>query len=156
MANNRVIGNKGKIPWHMPRDLKRFRDLTIFTPMLMGRKTWESLPGLLFNREHIVLTRDPDYFTLGITVVDSIDAALDYAENDPELMIIGGGSLYKAMMPMAHCIYLSEIDVDVEGDTYFPDIDMNEWIEFSRKTYPADEKNPYDCTFTTLIRSGAI
>ena len=121
-------------------------------PMLMGRHTWESLPGLLPGRQHIVITSDRDYVAEGCTIVHAIDDALQVAGNGPEVMIIGGAGLYKQMLPFAQRIYMTLIHAAVKGDSFFPEYNSAAWRENERESHPADERNPYPYTFVTLIR----
>ncbi|MCU7905506.1 MAG: type 3 dihydrofolate reductase [Candidatus Thiodiazotropha sp. (ex Epidulcina cf. delphinae)] len=152
MARNRVIGRNNRLPWRLPADLKRFKALTMGKPIVMGRRTWESLPGILPGRQHIVVTRNQDYQAQGCTLVHSMDAALQAAGEAPEVMIVGGGRFYEAMMPRADRLYLTLIEAEVEGDAYFPAIDRQAWQEVSRESHPADERNPYAYTFLELMR----
>jgi dihydrofolate reductase len=152
IARNRVVGYNNQLPWHLPADLQHFKQLTLGKPIVMGRKTWESLPGLLPGRRHLVITHDQDYQAPGTHVVHSLEAALDIASDSPEIMIVGGAALYAAMLPKAECLYLTLVEADVRGDAYFPEIDWEQWQETAREFRAADEKNPYDCTFLTLAR----
>ena len=121
MADNRVIGQDNRLPWHLPADLKHFKQLTTGKPILMGRKTWESIGRPLPERTNIVITRDPDYQAAGCTVVHSVDAALRAAEPHSEVMVIGGAELYRQVLPEVSTIYLTQVHADVEGDTVFPE-----------------------------------
>ncbi|MCU7918028.1 MAG: type 3 dihydrofolate reductase [Candidatus Thiodiazotropha sp. (ex Epidulcina cf. delphinae)] len=152
MARNGVIGRNNRLPWRLPADLKHFKALTMGKPIVMGRRTWESLPGILPGRQHIVVTRNQDYRAQGCTLVHSVDAALQAAGEAPEVMIVGGGGFYEAMMPRADRLYLTLIEAEVEGDAYFPVIDWKAWREVSRESHPADEKNSYAYTFLELMR----
>jgi dihydrofolate reductase len=153
MAENRVIGRDNELPWRLPADLKHFKTLTVGKPIIMGRKTWESLPGLLPDRPHIVLSRDKDYPADGCLVVRSVEEALAAAGNAPEVMVIGGAKLYEQCLPMAHFIYLTLVHTEVEGDSLFPDYDASCWEELERESHPADDRNLYSYTFITLRRS---
>jgi len=152
MARNRVIGKDNAMPWHLPADLKRFKTLTMGKPMIMGRKTWESLPGLLPGRPHIVVTRNPEYQTVGAQTASSLQQAIDLAGAAEEIMIIGGGALYAQALPLAQRMYLSIIQADVEGDTWFPDYAENDWQVIETTQVTSDEFNPFDCEFVTLQR----
>ena len=152
MAENRVIGRENRLPWRLPADLQHFKALTLGKPIIMGRKTWESLPGLLPQRPHIVVTHDPQYRAEGCTVVNSIEAALEAAGDVPEVMIVGGAAFYEQMLSRANRLYLTLVHAQVEGDAFFPDYDETAWHEVSRERHGADEKNPYDYTFLTLER----
>ncbi len=152
VANNRVIGINNQMPWHLPADLRHFKALTVGKPIIMGRKTWESLPGLLPDRPHIVVTRRPDYRAKGCRVVHSIEAALAAAGDVPEVMIVGGAALYSAMLPQADRIYLTQVETTVAGDAFFPDHDPAQWRITAQEEHAADEKNPFPYQFLTLER----
>ncbi len=153
MAENRVIGRDNKLPWHLPADLKHFKMLTVGKPIIMGRKTWESLPGLLPERRHIVLTGDPGYAAEGCRIVHSLEEALIAAGEVPEVMIIGGAKLYAQALSIARRIYLTLVHVEAEGDSLFPVIDADYWEEVEREWHPPDDRNPYPYTFLTLRRA---
>ena len=155
LAENRVIGRANRLPWHLPADLAHFRRLTLDKPIVMGRRTWESLPGLLPRRRHIVVTRNPDYRVAGCVVVASPRAALDAAGAE-EILVIGGAALYHAMLPLAWRLYLTFIALRVEdGDTFFPPWDASAWQETARAEHPRDARNPHAMTFVTLERQAA-
>lgn len=129
--NKRAIGKDGKIPWHLPEDLKRFKDLTMNHPIIMGRKTWESIGKPLPGRRSVVVTRDSDkVYPKGVEVVHSLRSAVigaqEYYLND-EIFIIGGEEIYRQALPKADKMYLTHIHNDSDGDTFFPDFDMDEW-----------------------------
>jgi dihydrofolate reductase len=153
MAENRVIGRDNDLPWRLPADLQHFKAMTTGKPIVMGRRTWESLPGLLPQRLHIVLTRDADYVADGCRVVRSIEEALATAGDVPEVMVIGGAKLYAQFLPFAQRIYMTLVHAEVEGDSLFPEYDQAEWKELERERHPADENNPYPYTFLTLGRT---
>lgn len=154
MANNRIIGADNDMPWHLPADLKHFKSVTMGKPVLMGRKTYESIGRALPGRPNIVITANKSYVLDDATVVTSIEAAMQEASAFDEVMIIGGGSIYKLMLAQAQRLYLTFIDLKVDGDTQFPDYEANaNWIEIERKTHQKNEKNPYDYTFVTLERA---
>jgi dihydrofolate reductase len=152
MSENRVIGRGGSLPWRLPADLAHFKGLTLNKPILMGRRTWESLPGLLPQRTHIVVTRDPSYRAPDCILARSPKEAILAAGSVPELMVIGGAELYRAMLPMARRMYLTLVAAVLEGDVYFPDWDPACWREIAREERPRDERNRYDLTFLTLER----
>ncbi|MBK1700739.1 dihydrofolate reductase [Thiococcus pfennigii] len=152
MAHNRVIGRDNALPWHLPADLAHFKRLTLDKPIVMGRRTWESLPGLLARRRHIVVTRDPGYRAPGCLVVGSPEEALAAAAGAAELMVIGGAALYRAMLPLAQRLYLTEIAADIAGDTVFPAWDPACWRENRREVRARDARNPYDLAFVELVR----
>lgn len=152
MSKNGVIGRDNRLPWHLPADLSHFKTLTMGKPMVMGRKTWESLPGVLPGRQHIVVTRDAAYRAAGCTLAHSPEQALEAAGDVPEVMVVGGGALYKEMMPRARRLYLTLVEAVVEGDAHFPEIDLREWRETGRECHPADERNTYPYTFIEFER----
>ncbi len=152
MAENRVIGRDNQLPWRLPADLQHFKALTHGKPILMGRKTWESLPGLLPGRPHYVLTRDDAYLAPGCTVVHSIDNLWNAIQGHREVMVIGGAHLYAQMLPYAQRLYMTLVHAEVDGDTLFPEIDLVHWQEMERRYFPADEKNTFPYSFITLVR----
>ena len=133
MAENRVIGVDNRMPWHLSADLQRFRRITMGKPMLMGRRTQQSIGRPLPGRRNIVLTADPGFMAAGCEVVHSLDAALAAADDAEELMVIGGASLYRALLPQAERLYLTLIHDEFDGDTFFPEIDWTEWREIDRQ-----------------------
>jgi dihydrofolate reductase len=151
MAENRVIGHQNRLPWQLPADLAHFKRLPLDKPIVMGRRTWESLPGLLPRRTHIVVTRDPEYRAPGCLVVASPETALAAADAS-EVMVVGGARLYAAMLPRASRMYLTLVAARVEGDAFFPRWHHACWREMSREERPRDERNRYDLTFVTLER----
>lgn len=154
MADNRVIGADNDMPWHLPADLKHFKSLTIGKPVLMGRKTYESIGKALPGRPNIVITSNSSYTLDDATVVSSIEAAMLESSAYEEVMIIGGGSIYQSMLAQAQRLYLTFIDLKVEGDTQFPDYEAHaNWKEVSRESHRKDDKNPHDYTFVTLERA---
>jgi dihydrofolate reductase len=152
MSTDRVIGIGNRLPWRLPADLKHFKTLTVGKPIVMGRKTWESLPGLLPERPHIVISSNLEYTAEGCTLVGSIEQALAAAGDVPEVMIVGGATLYQQMIPFADRMYLTLVHTHIEGDAWFPEFEPNQWRELSREEHVADERNPYDYTFLTLER----
>ena len=153
---NRLIGNGPHIPWRLPADLKHFRDMTIGKPVVMGRKTFETLPRPLAKRQNIILTRNRDYEApkgciVAHSVEDVIKTAKTLSERDgSELMICGGAPIYAAFLPHASRLYLTQIHATFEGDVYFPAFDWNEWKEVKRTDCEADEENPYSYSFLFL------
>ena len=152
MAANRVIGKDNQLPWHLPADLKHFKETTMGKPILMGRKTWESIGRPLPGRTNIVVTRDENYDAPGCVVVHSIEAAMQAASPQEEVMVIGGAEFYRQVLPRADCIYLTRINEDFEGDTLFPELDSSEWQEIERVDCDADDKNPHSYSFIKLDR----
>jgi len=154
MARNGVIGRDNALPWRLAEDLRRFKAATLGKPILMGRKTFESIGHALPGRTNLVLTRDPRWTAPGAVVVHSVEAALAAAEGAAELVVIGGAEVYRLVMPFARRIYLTHVHADVPGDTYFPDFDPTQWVDASCDERAADENNPYPVTFLTLERRG--
>lgn len=154
MASNRVIGHHNQLPWHLPADLKHFKEITTGHAILMGRKTHESIGRPLPNRINIILTRDPHYQANGCHVVTQLDDALKTAANHAasEIFIIGGAQVYTQLLPQTHRIYLTKIHQAFDGDTYFPELKTHEWDEKERIDYKADEQNPCDYSFLILER----
>ncbi|MFM5333145.1 type 3 dihydrofolate reductase [Aeromonas veronii] len=154
MAHDRVIGKDNQMPWHLPADLAHFKRVTLGKPVLMGRKTFESIGRPLPGRRNLVISRNPDYQAEGIEVVGSVEAALALLAGSSveELMVIGGGHLYAEMLPSADCLYLTQIDLAVEGDTRFPAFDDGQWQRVDCESHPADDKNPHPYSFETWQR----
>lgn len=141
MARNRVIGLDGAMPWHLPRELRHFKETTMGKAIVMGRKTWESIGRVLPGRQNIVVTRNPDYRAEGCDVVGSLEDAVSAASSE-EVMIIGGGELYVAALPHADRLVLTLVDCEPEGDTWFPEWDDGCWLEVSSRDEAPDENNP--------------
>jgi dihydrofolate reductase len=152
-AANGVIGSDGKLPWRIPADLRRFKTLTMDRPMIMGRKTFDSLPGILEGRRHIVLTRDEAWAEDGAEPAHSVEAALRLA-NAPHVMVIGGAQIYEAFLPLADRIELTEVDLAPEGDAFVAYPDPAAWTEVARDTHPAEDGRPA-FAFVTFRRAGA-
>jgi dihydrofolate reductase len=155
MADNGVIGDRGRIPWRLPDDMRHFKALTLGKPSIMGRKTWESLPKKpLPGRSNIVITRDRNYRADGATVVATINEALGRAkaENPEEIMVIGGAEIYRVALPLATRIHLTEIHAQIEGDTSFA-FDRTGWIEAFREDHNTDAGLSY--SFVTLQRTNS-
>lgn len=142
-AKNRVIGRDGELPWHLPDDLRHFKRLTTGKPVIMGRRTFESIGKPLPDRHNIVMTRDPGYAATDCDVVTSVSDALKLAGDDREVMVIGGGQIYRDFLPRADRIYLTRVQAEIEGDTHFPEIDASEWQLVSSEHHGADEKHAY-------------
>ncbi|GGF85214.1 type 3 dihydrofolate reductase [Alteromonas lipolytica] len=155
MAHDRVIGKDNQMPWHMPADLAHFKRTTLGKPVIMGRKTYESIGRALPGRLNIVITTDQSYTLADAEVVNSIDAALEMAQNTTtdEVMIIGGGTIYANLLPRAHRLYLTLIDLHTSGDTYFPDYNaQGNWQVTDEQRFASDDKNPHAYRFLTLER----
>lgn len=155
VSENGVIGRGNRLPWHLPADLARFKALTLGKPIVMGRRTWESLPGLLPGRTHIVVTRDPSYRAEGCILARDPVAAVAAAGAVPEVMVIGGAGLYGAMLPSALRMYLTIVGAVLEGDVSFPDWDPSCWREIAREERPCDDRNRFGMVFLTLERTRA-
>lgn len=151
MANNRVIGSGNAMPWHLPADLKHFKHTTLGKPIIMGRLTYESIGKALPGRLNIVISRDSQLTLSDATVVNSTEAALLAAEGSAEVMVIGGGTIYQSFLPLCHKLYLTHIELDVVGDTYFPDYQSAfSWQLIAEQKHDLDDKNPYSYRFVTL------
>ncbi|EGU41715.1 hypothetical protein VII00023_17071 [Vibrio ichthyoenteri ATCC 700023] len=149
MANDRVIGKDNQMPWHLPADFAWFKRCTMGKPVVMGRKTYQSIGRPLPGRHNIVISRDRDLIIDGVTMVTSIEQALAAADNVEEVMIIGGGAIYHACLPLADKLYVTHIDANIDGDTRFPAWDKS-FVERYSESYKADEKNAYDMRFVIL------
>jgi len=152
IGENKVIGNKNGLPWHLPADFKYFKENTLGKTIVMGLRTFESIGSKpLPGRKTIVLSNDPKYFPpMECFVARSIDEVVALAKADGEVMICGGASVYKQFLPLADRLYLTFVKASPEGDTFFPDFDMNEWKEVKRTDNKADEKNNFDYSFVIL------
>jgi len=147
-----VIGRDGGLPWHLPDDLRRFKARTMGKPIVMGRRTWDSIGKPLPGRHNIVITRQPSLVLDGATVVDSLDAALRAAGAVPEVCVIGGAEIFRLALPAATTVELTAVEADVGGDTFLPVLDAADWVETSREAHPADARHDYPFTFVTLRR----
>lgn len=156
LAEKRVIGLDGKMPWHLPADLAYFKRSTMGCPVIMGRKTYDSIGKPLPGRRNIVLSRDLKLVLPGCDVFANIHDALDSADNDnaAEVFIIGGQQLYEQALPMADKLYLTHIEARLEGDTFFPDYTELKWRQVHLEKHPADERNPWTYRFEQLERTG--
>lgn len=157
MTRNRVIGRHNSLPWRLPADMRRFRELTTGHPVLMGRKTFESLGRPLPNRTNIVMTSDSSYAPQGCLIAHSLDQGLNMgnahlSQDNPEIFIIGGENLYTQALAHADRLYLTQIETQIDGDAWFPKFEQEAWEVVARETRLADEKNLYDCVFLTLER----
>lgn len=153
IAENGAIGYKNDLLWHLPADLKRFKEMTTGHSIIMGSRTFRSLPkGALPNRRNIVLSRTQQDFP-GAEWAASPEVTLELVGEEAEAFVIGGAQVYEQMLPYTDKIYLTRVHADFpEADTFFPELDMSEWVELSRTEYPADEKNRYATTLLELIR----
>ncbi|MDQ7016683.1 MAG: type 3 dihydrofolate reductase [Gammaproteobacteria bacterium] len=154
MDRNRLIGNNNQLPWHLPADLQFFKKTTLGKPILMGRKTHESIGRPLPGRRNIIISRNLDYQANGCDVVHSIEAALELVHECEEAMLIGGATLYQQALPLAQRLYLTLVEAECEGDCWFPDYQQHEkWQEISRETHHADEKNQFNYNFVILDKN---
>jgi dihydrofolate reductase len=151
-TENEVIGRDQGMPWHLPDDLKHFKALTLGKPVLMGRKTFDSIGKPLPGRTNLVLTRVANWTVPGTTAVPDLDAALREAGAAAELVVAGGAQVYALALPRASRIYLTRIHAVIEGDTRLPDLDLSAWQETSRALHPADARHAYAMSFITLER----
>ncbi|CAD6882015.1 Dihydrofolate reductase (EC 1.5.1.3) [Methylomonas albis] len=150
LASNRAIGLNGQMPWHLSADLKRFKQITMGAPILMGRKTFEAIGRPLPGRENIIISRDPSYQQPGCRVFGDIDSVLQRYADSRELFVIGGATLYEAMLRYADYLYLTEINKSFAGDTFFPEIDPRQWREVSRDDVENDQAVDFTYSFLKL------
>ena len=153
MDRNHLIGNKNQLPWHLPADFAHFKSVTMGKPIVMGRKTYESIGKPLPGRTNIVLSRKPDSQFEGVECVSSFAEAVALVPDAQEIMVIGGSTIYEMLLPEVNRLYFTYVDAEFEGDAWFPDFDEKQWLEKESIIRPADEKNHYDCRFVTLERS---
>ena len=144
VASNGIIGADGKLPWHLPEDLKHFKSLTLGHPIIMGRKTWQSLGKALPGRENIVVTRRAGYDAPGAAVANSLEAALALCAGEPVAFVIGGHRLFVESLPIASGLVLTEIHRDYEGDTSFPELNGSQWRETQRQAHTAKDGMRFD------------
>jgi dihydrofolate reductase len=152
-AKNNIIGKDNDMPWHLPADLAYFKKTTLGKPIIMGRKTFESIGRPLPGRRNIVISRDENYSAQGVDSVTSVEAALALVQDIEEVMVIGGGAIYQHCLPAATRLYVTHIDADIDGDTKFPFYDVeNDWQRVSSEKRSADDKNSYDLDFCIYHR----
>jgi dihydrofolate reductase len=156
-AQNRVIGRGGSLPWRLPEDLRRFKAITMGKPILMGRKTWESIGRPLPGRDNLVLTRDgaagAAAAARGAIVVHSLEEAFGRCARAPEIAVIGGAEIYRLALPRATRIHLTRVLADVDGDTFLPELAPEQWRVTQREYWPSDERNEHAMSFETLERT---
>ena len=158
MGRNRAIGRDGDLPWRLRSDMKFFRDVTMGKPIVMGRRTFESLPRVLDGRLNVVMTRDPDFSVPDVVAVPGLDAALEAAgawaaeQGAGEIAIIGGEGVFAEVLPQADRIYLTEVQASPEADTWFPELDPDQWREVSREAFEAGPKDDHDFSIVILER----
>lgn len=151
-AENNALGREGDLPWHLPDDFKHFKALTTGHAIIMGRKTFETFPKLLPNREHIILTRQKDYHPKGAKVAYTLEEALKIAENDPQPYIIGGGEIFKISVDIADKIELTRVHATLKADAYFPELDYDKWKLAASTFHEKDKKHKFSFTFETYVR----
>lgn len=159
MSQNRTIGRNNALPWYLPEDLKYFKRVTMGKPIIMGRKTWDSIGRPLPGRTNIVITRDKNFTLDSVRVVHSLDAAIKIAESvclidgAEEVIVIGGAEIYRLALEKADRLYMTQVHADVDGDACFPEFDLAQWQELAREDYSASGSNPYDYSFIVLEKS---
>ena len=152
MDDNHLIGKNNGLPWHLPADLAFFKKVTTGHSIVMGRKTYDSIGRPLPNRRNLVISRNTGTVIEGCEVFNSIDSALQSAKEEDEVLVIGGANLCQQVLAKVDRLYITHIEGEFEGDTYFPDYDANDWQEISRESHTPDEKNPYHYHFKILER----
>lgn len=151
MANNRIIGLNNAMPWHMPADLQHFKRVTMGYPVIMGRKTFESIGRPLPGRRNIVISRDRQFTAEGTEIAISPEQAVAMVAEHAKVFVIGGGAIYQHFLPVASELYLTFIHADIDGDTQFPDYELvGPWLEVAREQHLADDRNSYNYQFVTL------
>lgn len=155
MSKNRVIGRNNSLPWHLPDDLKHFKAVTLDRTIIMGRNTWQSLPGILPRREHVVLSSDPAFVAEGAITVRSVAQALQQVPVGEPALVVGGAQLYRQLLPRASSMLLTMVDTEIEGDAVFPPWLPEQWRETSREHHAADAKHAFAFDFVTLQRVAA-
>lgn len=160
MSRNRVIGRNNALPWYLPEDLRFFKRVTHGKPIIMGRRTHESIGRPLPGRQNLVVTRNPEWRSEGIVAVGSLEEALSRAEAQAvsdgveERVVIGGSRIYAEALPLASRLYMTEVHAEIEGDTFFPEINWDLWHESTREDFPASENNPFPYSLVTYERAG--
>ena len=152
VARNGVIGRKGGLPWNLPADLAHFKRTTLGKPLIMGRRTHASIGRALSGRRNLVVTRHPRWVAHGCETYASLDEALAACGEAAEVMVIGGASLYAEALPRARRLYLTRVHASVEGDVFFPEIDLDEWVEIAHLEHPADARHAHAFSIVTLER----
>lgn len=153
VSTNGVIGRQGELPWRLSDDLKHFKAATMGKPIVMGRKTWESIGRPLPGRQNIVITRQPAFEAEGCDVVASVKEAVAVAGNVDEIMVIGGSQIYELVLPVAERLYLTRVHAEVEGDAFFPQADETEWLLVSDESHEADQRNEFAFSFQVFERA---
>jgi dihydrofolate reductase len=153
MDRNRLIGKGNQLPWHLPADFAHFKSVTMGKPIIMGRKTFESIGRALPGRQNIVLSREQSFAAENIDIARDFDQALALAPSAEEIMVIGGSTIYQLALPRAQRIYLTVVEAEFEGDAWFPDFDMSEWLLTEQSFSEIDEKNAWRCRFQTYEKN---
>lgn len=152
VAENQALGKNNQLLWHLPDDFKRFKQITTGHYLIMGRKTFESLPGKLPNRTHIIVTKQNDYAAAGCLLANSLEQALAMAPQEEDVFVIGGGEIYAQALPWADVVELTRVHTTAEADTFFPELDPQHWQLTHQTHHPKDEKHLHDFTFETYLR----
>ncbi len=152
LSKNQVIGKDNQLPWNLPNDLQHFKSLTLNKPVVMGRKTFDSIGRPLPKRRNVVITHQTEWQMNGCEVFHSIDVALTALQDETEIMIIGGATLYQQTIAKADILYLTVVDATIEGDAFFPDWNSDEWKILSEEKHSADDRHAFAYTFLTLAR----
>lgn len=152
VAENNALGKDNQLLWHLPDDFKRFKNITSWHYIIMGRKTFESFPKPLPNRTHIIITRQKNYTAENCIVVDSLQKAIDFSPKGEELFVIGGGEIYNQSIEIADKLDITRVHHTFDADTFFPEIDLDEWKLTSEEFHPKDERHQFDFTFQTYLR----
>jgi dihydrofolate reductase len=155
ISKNYVLGKENKLLWHLPKDFKFFKEKTLGKPIIMGRKTFESLPGILPDRQHIVITRDENYTAEGVVVVSSLEDAIKIGlSKNPDVAIIGGGQIFKEALEknLVNKMYLTEIDIEIEGDAFFPVFDKSKWEITKKECHTKDDRHTFPFCFVEYLR----
>lgn len=150
-----LIGRNNELPWRLSADLQYFRKVTMGKPIIMGRRTHESIGRVLPGRDNIIITSDIQYQAEGCTVVHSLEQAIEHCKQADEVMVMGGASLYQQCLPLVEIVYLTQVHASLQGDTWFPKWDKHDWVKTSEQTFPADDKNEYPYSFLTYQRKSA-
>lgn len=156
MSENGMIGQNNQLLWHLPNDLKHFKALTLGKPIIMGRKTFASIGKVLPGRQNIILTHDLDFHVEGATIVHSPAQALAITQEAPEVMIVGGGEIYRLFFPLANCLYITYVHTTLQGEVSFVEFETKDWQEIARVDCHQDAQHAYDYSFVTLVRNGVL
>lgn len=154
VSENGVIGDKNQLPWHISADLKRFRKLTTGHHLIVGRKTFESIDRLLPDRTMVIVTRNREYFFTGAKIANNLEHALELAQDDSQPFVAGGAEIYRQSISLVNRIYLTRVHCQIEGDTFFPEIDWSKWRLVDSERFEADKKNQFDYSFEVYDRDG--